>query len=239
MAKSSKPKKNERERGPRSGGPRTETGRAKSSANALRHGVLSEKIVVLERENEQDYYELKRTYYESLNPVGFLEAELVDEIVWAKWRQMRSIRCETATFDLTNNDHIEYWEEALPEADVDLRTARATKVLVGVSQVLQHLNRYETRFHRVYHRSLRVLLELQEKRRQDGQTVEPVAPPARPGNEKTKLPNEQPSLPQPAVAAAERPRIAARTHADSVPVGPLSPVSYGLCRYVTLSAGYK
>src|ERR671933_78538 len=83
----------------RSGGPRTEEGKAKSSANSVRHGILSEKIVVLQSEHPEVYNQLKRNYYDSLEPVGFLECELVDDMVWAKWRQMRSVRVETATID--------------------------------------------------------------------------------------------------------------------------------------------
>jgi hypothetical protein len=129
-----------------------------------------------------------------LRPVGLLETGLVEEMVWAKWRQMRAIRVETATIDERMDDESTYWEEVCPNVDDDTRTAHAVKSLVDDSNDLQHLSRYETRFHRMFHRSLRQLLELQEKRRRDGQPVETTTPAPEPEPEKVKLPNEQPAV---------------------------------------------
>ncbi|HET8547480.1 MAG TPA: hypothetical protein VFL57_05740 [Bryobacteraceae bacterium] len=208
----------------RSGGPRTEEGRASSSQNAKRHGVLSEKIIVLQGEKLAEYKELKRNYHESLRPVGFLECQLVDDIVWSKWRQMRAMRVETATIDEKMDEEREYWERECPTVDDDTRAAHAIKTLVDESNDLQHLSRYETRFHRMYHRSLRQLLELQEKRKLDGETIaaEPPEPPEQSRDPQAasarqranmNLPNEL-AGPEPAAAApAFTPRNPIRTPA--------------------------
>jgi hypothetical protein len=178
---------------PRSGGPRTEEGKAKSSANSQRHGILSEKIVVLQSENPEAYNQLRRNYFDSLAPIGFLECDLVEDIVWSKWRQMRAMRVETATIDEQMDRQAGYWERVCPTVDSATRTGHAMKTLVDESNDLQHLSRYETRFHRMYHRSLRQLLELQEKRRRDGAGSEPQPAPGTPAEpENTNLPNEQP-----------------------------------------------
>ena len=66
---------------PRSGGPRTEEGKASSAANSQRHGVLSEKIVVLRTENPALYDKIRASYFDALEPVGFLECDLVEDIV--------------------------------------------------------------------------------------------------------------------------------------------------------------
>jgi hypothetical protein len=187
----------------RSGGPRTEEGRAKSSGNSQRHGVLSDKIVVLQSENAAAYNELRRNYYDSLKPVGFLETQLVDDIVWSKWRQMRAMRVETAAIDEQMDVDASFWERECPTVDSGTRTSHAIKTLVDESNDLQHLSRYETRFHRMYHRSLRQLLELQEKRRLDGagsETPEPAPAPSEPEN--INLPNEQPASEPPVDFAA-------------------------------------
>jgi hypothetical protein len=178
---------NDKESRPRSGGPRTLEGRERSSNNSRRHGILSEKIVVLQSESQDDYRQLRRSYYEELRPVGIIEKDLVDDMVWAKWRQLRAMTVETGAIDKQMDDQKEYWEDRCPTVDCETRTAHAIKTLVDESNDLQHLSRYETRFHRMYHRSLRLLVELQERRRRDGQAIEP------PEAEKQNLPNEQPS----------------------------------------------
>ena len=192
---------------PRSGGPRTDEGKAKSAENSQKHGVLSENIVTLRTENPALYEEIRASYFDALEPVGFLETDLVEDIVWSKWRQMRAIRVETATIDERMDNEAEYWRRQCPTVDSPTRTCHAIKTLVDESNDLQHLNRYETRFHRMYHRSLRLLLELQEKRKRDGGSVPaPVpestpAPPteprptesARPRAQNINLPNELPA----------------------------------------------
>jgi hypothetical protein len=116
---------------------------------------------------------------------------------------MRAMRVETATIDEQMDRQAGYWERVCPTVDSATRTCHAIKTLVDESNDLQHLSRYETRFHRMYHRSLRQLLELQEKRKRDGDTVPGPAPvaetqpesseSARPTTQNTKLPNELPA----------------------------------------------
>jgi hypothetical protein len=167
------------------GGPKTDEGKARSAGNSVRHGVLSEKIVVLQSENPETYNQLRRNYFDALQPVGFLECDLVEDIVWSKWRQIRAMRVETAAIDERMDLDAEYWERQCPTVDPDTRTAHAIKTLVDESNDLQHLSRYETRFHRMYHRSLRQLLELQERRKRDGATApeQPLYPTVEPETE--------------------------------------------------------
>jgi hypothetical protein len=114
----------------RSGGPRTEEGKVNSSANSQRHGILSEKIVVLQSENPEAYNQLRRNYFDSLAPVGFLECDLVEDIVWSKWRQMRAMRVETATIDEQMDRQAGYWQRVCPTVDSATRTCHAMKTLV-------------------------------------------------------------------------------------------------------------
>jgi hypothetical protein len=186
------------------GGPTTEAGRRKSSANATRHGVLSNKAIVLQSESNEEFEDFKRKYYDSLNPVGFIESELVDEMILAKWRQRRTITCETATID--NQMDIEAEKLAAATIDIDdaTRTAHAIQTLANESNDLALLSRYETRFHRMYHRALKQLLDLQDRRKRDGQTVETKAPAPSPQSENANLPNELPAPLPPAKTSETR-----------------------------------
>ncbi|HET8550542.1 MAG TPA: hypothetical protein VFL57_21170 [Bryobacteraceae bacterium] len=185
----------------RTGGPKTEAGRGKSAANSMRHGVLSNKMIVLQSESNEEYEHLKQSYYEELQPVGLMESELVDEMIWAKWRQRRAITCETAAIDQQMDAEAEDIEEIIIHIDDSTRTAHAIQTLANESNDLALLNRYETRFHRLYHRAFRQLLELQDRRLRlgerapvapalDVQPVESAKPRPAPHPRNAKLPNE-------------------------------------------------
>ena len=192
----------------RNGGPKTEAGRKRSSANALRHGVLSNKMIVLQTESEEEFEMLKRGYYEALKPANFLEAELVDEMIWAKWRQRRAITSETAAIDFQMDMEADRVDRKVENIDESTRTAHAIRTLSNESGELALYSRYETRLNRMYHRALERLLEMQDRRRAEAQAAEhgegqvaentTPAPGSRPGNK--KLPNEPHSPP----AAAEK-----------------------------------
>jgi hypothetical protein len=76
-------------------GPRTANGRARSSQNALQHGVLSAKLV-LPGESLDEYHALLQSLMTELAPVGTLEQLLVERIAVAIWRQRRLVGAESA-----------------------------------------------------------------------------------------------------------------------------------------------
>lgn len=75
------------------GGPKTAVGKARSSANAIKHGVLA--LRVLSDESHAHLRELATGIMEELEPVGMVEALLVERIVWTLWRLRRVARAET------------------------------------------------------------------------------------------------------------------------------------------------
>src|SRR5579862_5167225 len=82
----------------RSTGPRTAAGKAVSRMNAVRHGVLSEAVVVRGsrvQETAEEFEELRKHFREGLRPVGRLEEALVERIVMAHWRLRRVLAMET------------------------------------------------------------------------------------------------------------------------------------------------
>jgi hypothetical protein len=81
----------------KSTGPKTPEGKAAVRLNALRHGLLSQEIL-LAGEDEQALMELGERLRDELQPVGELESLLVDRIISAYWRLRRVVRVETGIF---------------------------------------------------------------------------------------------------------------------------------------------
>ena len=69
----------------KSTGPKTPDGKAAVRLNALRHGLLSEEIL-LPGEDEEALRELAEGLRSELQPVGELEGLLVDRITSLLWR---------------------------------------------------------------------------------------------------------------------------------------------------------
>jgi hypothetical protein len=81
----------------KSTGPKTPEGRAAVRLNALKHGLLSQ-VVLLPGEEEEALRELGERLRDELQPVGELECLLVDRIISAYWRLRRLGRVETGIF---------------------------------------------------------------------------------------------------------------------------------------------
>ena len=87
----------------KSTGPKTARGRAKSKMNALKHGLLSQEVLVRGKfasENPQEFKKLAEQFYSDLDPVGFMECLLVDQIVTTYWRLRRVLRAEAGEIAL-------------------------------------------------------------------------------------------------------------------------------------------
>ena len=83
----------------KSTGPLTENGKAKASANAMRHGILSGRLF-LANEDPVEFQQLQFDLHASLAPVGAIELTLVERIAIAIWRQRRLVAAETASLNL-------------------------------------------------------------------------------------------------------------------------------------------
>jgi hypothetical protein len=81
-------------------GPVTLEGKRASSQNAIRHGLLSSKLL-LDDEEPGEFQELFSHLCHSLGPVGAIEELLAERIAVAIWRQMRLVRSETACLTLS------------------------------------------------------------------------------------------------------------------------------------------
>jgi hypothetical protein len=81
----------------RSTGPKTPEGKAAVRLNALKHGLLSQEIL-LPGEDEEALMELGERLRDELQPVGELENLLVDRIIASYWRLRRLGRVEAGIF---------------------------------------------------------------------------------------------------------------------------------------------
>lgn len=81
----------------RSTGPRTPEGKASSSRNALRHGLLSREVL-LPKERGEDLASFAERLRSELRPVGELEDLLVDRILSSAWRLRRVLAVEAGLF---------------------------------------------------------------------------------------------------------------------------------------------
>jgi hypothetical protein len=133
-----------RANGARSRGPITAEGQERSSANAIRHGLLA-KCVVLENESGPCFDDLVTQHTQRFAPVDGVEFGMIEEMAAAYWRMRRAWAIENRLM-----------EKALrhqPPGDEAARIADAFAELAA-SPELNLLHRYETRLHRIYQRAL-------------------------------------------------------------------------------------
>jgi hypothetical protein len=150
-----------RSNGAKSRGPKTASGLEKSSQNALKHGFASRNTVLLECEHADNFKKFIAEYAETYQPATPAEQNLVDEMIAARWRIQRIWMIETALFDDAMNR-----EEPASENQPDTEAARvqlahAFHFLADDSRALSLVSRYESRFHRIFHRAYQTLRELQ------------------------------------------------------------------------------
>ena len=78
-------------------GPRTAAGRARSSRNALKHGLTSQDLIV--REDEQDdFHQFRQALLDDLAPQGAIEMFTFNQLLRAAWNMERARRLETDLF---------------------------------------------------------------------------------------------------------------------------------------------
>jgi hypothetical protein len=89
----------------KSTGPRTPTGKARVSSNALTHG-LTGKDVVLPNENALEFESFRVDLLTSLAPQGDLESMLAEKIVADAWRLRRVPKLEAAIYRRSYEERI-------------------------------------------------------------------------------------------------------------------------------------
>ena len=109
-----------RQNAEKSTGPKTEEGKAIAKLNAIRHGILSEAVLItkgdgLERkETYLAFYNGLRDYFQ---PQGTMEDTLVEHIVVTLWRKRRVLRFELGCLRQQLDDHRQIAEASEDEDD--------------------------------------------------------------------------------------------------------------------------
>jgi hypothetical protein len=85
-------------------GPRTEEGKARSSQNALKHGLTSNKSLLLPDEDEEEFRRFEAGLKHTYMPLDALEADLVDDIISIQWRRKRAAFLEARILSAENPD---------------------------------------------------------------------------------------------------------------------------------------
>jgi hypothetical protein len=122
-------------------GPRTEAGQARSSQNAVKHGLTAQELIV-RPDQQAEFDELHQALRDEIAPEGALEQFSFNQLLHAAWKAQSIARME---------------EEILLgglEAIQDQQTA----------QTLDRLQRYAAAADRAYYRALKELRALQTSR---------------------------------------------------------------------------
>jgi hypothetical protein len=180
--------------GARSRGPVTPEGKAISSRNALRHGLLAD-IVVLSNEDAKTFEGVFHMLIERFSPVDDVELSAIEEMAAAHWRLRRVMSMERALLeDASLKTPDDGAAEQLAAAFSD--PANQTTLLL--------LQRYEARFQSMYHRALRSLAVLRKLPARAPEPNEPKDTNVTPNVCNTEPPKPTPIRPpQPAEPTAE------------------------------------
>ena len=84
--------------GSKSKGPVTPEGKARSSQNAITHGMHA-RAIVLAGEDDDKYSQLQAEYFNYWQPETIIETDLVNDIATSRWRLNRLLANETAVLD--------------------------------------------------------------------------------------------------------------------------------------------
>jgi len=159
-------------------GPRTQQGKSWSRRNALKHGILTNALLITGGrgwEDEDGFKELLAGLREDLSPEGMLEDLLVQKIAICCWRQRRALECEARLFQrqrLIPLDQAALTIEKLEDAcrDVDHVEGLGHKtfqqfIRLPLGPALDQVLRYETTISRQLAFALNQLERLQRARK--------------------------------------------------------------------------
>jgi hypothetical protein len=144
----------------RSTGPTTESGKARSKMNALKHG-LSAKAIVIEGEDPREFETLRAGLERDFEPSTVIERELVENLAALLWRQRRGHRFEAAIFQRILCDVL---------YDEDDKTREIENVLIG-DDILTKLARYEMNLANRIDRTIAQLDHLRASRLEAGESL--------------------------------------------------------------------
>lgn len=142
------------------GGVKTEEGKAVSKYNALKHGILSQEVL-LEGEDEETLVELGKRIRGELKPAGEVEILLADRIIANMWRLKRLLKVETTTMEWQRQHEL---REALHfDTPKDQIERKAVREMIANDDT-EKLLRYEAAIERSIYKALHELQRIQAAR---------------------------------------------------------------------------
>ena len=112
----------------KSTGPRSEAGKAASSANALSHGLTAARTVVLPEEEPEDFERLRQGVVADLAPAGALQEALAQRIAALLWRLDRVARLEAELFA---HGHLAKQRDSLAQSETQALVSRGLAQHLG------------------------------------------------------------------------------------------------------------
>ena len=154
-----------RRNGAKSNGPKTEAGKAKSARNSTKHGLTSNHPFLFTNEREEYYQEILAGYEATFQPANQAESDLVKTIALEQFRIERWRAIETAAIDVEMDRQRATITQEFLSIDEATRQSMAFVQLADNSPALALINRYLSSARRAHERAMRLLLELQNRRR--------------------------------------------------------------------------
>ena len=153
--------------GAKSKGPITPQGKANSSSNNTRHGLLA-RSVVLEEENEQRFFDFYQRMLDEFQPATDSELAELETMASARWRRMRSWALQKVLMDR----NVAHQDPHIGPAPVRAAVGFDDPDQPGTSHPVLH--RYEVSLNRLYAGALSRLRMLQESNRK--RNLRPFSP---------------------------------------------------------------
>jgi hypothetical protein len=191
----------------KSSGPRTETGKAASSRNAMTHGIFCRDLLVL-NENAEDLQSLKQDAVQRMSPRDGVELQLVEQWVGNCWKLKRVESAEKRAFDelagkIARSNRTE--KELYHKLDSNLPDPQdATHAM---RKLLEDgtLDKYQRYQQRLFNNMLRCMRELRQLKKEESETPVPEVRDSAAPNEPTA---DEPTTSQnePTAPAAKNPQ---------------------------------
>lgn len=159
-------------------GPRTPQGKARSSLNALTHGLTAQ-TVILEDEDPEEFERFREELIAYFQPGSLFEGELVDRIVGILWRMRRIPKFEAYVIE-ARRDEISYKTGYDPrmkrvrEGDFGILTGYAFIQDSQNQNALGKLSRHEAALMNQLKQTLQLLQKIQSQQlAEDDRLIEP------------------------------------------------------------------
>ena len=140
-------------------GPKTQAGKARTSLNALRHGLTGQ-LIVMPTEDFEAYKRHVASFTDEYDPQGATEAHLVQALADASWRLNRVAVLETNLLTLC----IAHPTPFTIDPQHVQNAMSVVAALEGQSKALANLSMHSQRLSRQFERTVAQLRELQKTR---------------------------------------------------------------------------